>query len=192
MTDMEKSVPSAQIEVVDFSGHISHLVQTHARCIELLKSGASTSTLQGDEMLSPQSQLSQASNFLMIDSQGVRRELLSEEADTALQAAIRFHLLDSLAIGSTPESYELYDLIDDPAGFMASVDGLLDEKSVAVRGSFEKVSEFARHIAYSKEYNDALFARITFSERRELFEAAAFLLSEPYFDKLQTLTGGAR
>lgn len=191
MTGNEKFPLPQQPERVDFSGYVDHLMQAYTVFLETLRAGESVALPKDGQLLGSASLLAQASNYLLIDTQDVPAEALNEQSRLALQAALRFHMLESLAIGSTPESYELYDAVDDPRAFIASVEAMLEEKSVAVGAPFAKASEYARHIAYDKDYNDAMFSKITFSERRRLFETAALSLSQPYFDQLQTLIDGA-
>ncbi len=169
---------------------VETLIRAYDEFAGALSAGESVSEPRDDQLLSLQSLLIQATNGIMVDTAGLPTDILDEKIRIAVQAAIRFHSLQSLAIGSTPQSYELYDAIDDPSGFMTSVEEILGQKRVAVKVQFEKVSDYARHIAYNKGYNDELFSHISFSERRGLFEQAAFSLSQPYFEKLQNLTNG--
>lgn len=184
----EESPTSTQIEKGGFSDSIDHMQQTHEHFMSLLQSGWNMNEPEEEQLLSPATLMAQAANFMMIDARGASSEQLDERERTALEAAIRFHMLDSLAVGSTPESYELYDQTEDPAALIADVEQVLASNSVAVSGAFRLVSEYARYIAYDKEYNDKMFDKITFPERRELFKYAAIALSQPYFDKLQNLT----
>lgn len=114
---------------------------------------------------------------------------LDDRMKLAQQAALRTYLLLGNSIGGTPESFELFDAIDNHPEFIAAVETGLKQQVTGTGMDFEKVSDFARYIFYDKEFNRGLIAAVDADIPRlqQAWQRVALAVVQPYFDKMKNI-----